>query len=447
MTNQTLYLQTKPSRLFLKAALPGAISMLVSSLYTIFDSMFVGRFVGTTAFAALGLAFPLVIINFALADLIGIGVSVPISIFLGRKEDKKANNYFTCATLLIIITGLLMGALLYLSASFFMKLMGAEGELASLGMHYIRVYALFSPVTTMTFALDNFLRICGKLKTSMALNIGMSVGTVLLELLFILVFNWGIIGAALGATIAMFLSTAVGLAFFIKGKLQLKFVKPMFSLALIAQIFKNGVPAFLTNVAGRVFSIIMNILLLSMGGEAAVAVYGVTMTAGGVVEQLLYGILDSMQPAIGYNYGAGQEKRVLAIEKCCLSVGASVSVLFAVVFFLFPTPIAVLFLEDISLLPLATHALRISAFTYLFRWIGHAIQSFFMALERPLPSMSLSLASAFVFPLLLLAVLSPLKLNGLWLNYALTAFLTAILAVVLILKLKKNLFLQSKTEE
>ena len=440
MNNQTLYLQTKPSRLFLKAALPGGISMLVSSLYAIFDSMFVGKFVGTTAFAALGLAFPLVIINFALADLIGVGSSVPISIFLGRKEEQKANNYFTCAALMIVATGLFMGILLYILAPFFMQLMGASGELAVLGVRYIRIHAVFSPVTTMTFAIDNFLRICGRLKTSMVLNITMSVGTVLLELLFILVLHWGIVGAALGAALSMFAMVAIGLSFFIKGGLQLKFTKPQFSGELVDQILKNGTPAFLTNVAGRVFSIVMNIVLLKMGGEAAVAVYGVIMTAGGVVEQLLYGVLDSMQPAIGYNYGAGQTKRVLAIEKYCLIAGASISVFFAAVIFVFPRYLAVFFLEDLSLLGLAAHALKISSFTYLFKWVGNAIQSFFMALERPLPAMCISLSSAFVFPLLLLAALLPVGLDGLWMNYAVTSLLTAVFAAILMVKLKNTLF-------
>ena len=102
MNSHRLYLDTKPSRLFFKAAIPGGISMLASSMYQIFDAIFVGKYLGTTAFAALGLVYPLIIVNFALSDLVGVGASVPISIALGRKEEDKANNYFTCACLLIL---------------------------------------------------------------------------------------------------------------------------------------------------------------------------------------------------------------------------------------------------------------------------------------------------------------------------------------------------------
>ena len=89
MSSQSLYLNTKPSKLFWKAAIPGGISMLASSLYTIFDTLFIGKLIGTTALAALGLAMPLIIINFALSELVGVGSSVPISIFLGKKDVYK----------------------------------------------------------------------------------------------------------------------------------------------------------------------------------------------------------------------------------------------------------------------------------------------------------------------------------------------------------------------
>ena len=116
MDNKKLFLHTNPLKLFLKASIPGGISMLMMSVYTVFDAVFVGKFVGSVALGGLGLAMPLVIINFSLADLIGVGSSVPIAILLGKKEDKKANESFPYATLLIIITGIVIGVLLYFSA-------------------------------------------------------------------------------------------------------------------------------------------------------------------------------------------------------------------------------------------------------------------------------------------------------------------------------------------
>ena len=440
MNNQNLFLKTKPSRLFLRAALPGGISMLVSCLYMVFDSIFVGKYVGTTAFAALGLAIPLVIVNFAISDMIAVGSAVPISIFLGRKEDKKANNYFTCACIMIFVSGLAMGALMYFASPTFMKLMGAEGQLADFGVKYIRIYALFSPITTINYAIDNFLRISGKIKTSMWFNIIMSLGTVVLELIFVVFLKMGIGGAALGANIAIAGVALWATCMFASGKLQLKFTKPAFNTRLFVQIFKNGFPAFLTNVAGRVFSVIMNVLLLKTGGESAVAIYGVLMTCAAVVEQVLYGVLDSLQPALGYNFGAGMVDRVKTLEKYCLGTTAMISIFFAVLIFAIPGYLAIPFLEDLSLLEVAKHALKILSFTFVFKWISFSFQFYFMALEKPFPAMCISTTAVFVFPLVLIPVLMPLGLDGLWLNYTVTSVLSAIFAVVLILVYKNKLF-------
>lgn len=414
--------------------------MVASSLYTIFESIFIGKFLGTTAFAAFGLALPIVIVNFALADLIGVGASVPISIFLGRREDNKANNYFTCATIMIFLTGLLVGVSFYLSAPYVMSAMGAEGELLRNAVTYIRIHTLFLPFITMVFALDNFLRISGKVKTSMFLNIFMSAGTVVLEYLFICVFHMGIAGAAMSTSIAMLLSAAYGVAVFASGKLQLKFTKPHFSFRLIVQIVKNGLSVFLTNVAGRIFSVVMNVMLLSFGGEAAVAVYGVALTVGGIIEMLLYGVIDSMQPAIGYNFGAQRIDRVKAIEKYVLSVGAAVSVLGGICIFVFAKPLSIPFLEDLSLLPLAGKVLRITSFAYLVKWLSQAIQGLFMALEKPLFALIISVCNASIFPIIIIFALYRLGLTGLWLNYPCAAVMTTVLAIVFFVMNRNKLF-------
>lgn len=445
MESRALYLDTKPGRLFMKAAVPGAVSMLASSLYQIFDSIFVGKFIGTTAFAALGLAFPLIIINFALSDLVGIGSSVPISIMLGRKDDDEANHYFTCASILIVLTGIFSGSLMFLGAPAYMRMMGADGELLAVGVRYIRIYALFSPFVPMLFSLDNFLRVAGRPNASMVMNIAMSIGTVVLESALILGLDMGIDGAALGACSAMSLCVIGGMSLFAREKMQMKFVRPRFSGEMLRQIYKNGLPVFLTNVAGRVFSMVVNVLLLRFGGEGAVAVYGLAIVVCSLVEMLLYGVIDSLQPALGYNFGAGMTDRVKAIEKYVMAAGLLISLLGGGLIVWIPEILAKPFLEDLSLLPLAARVLRISCVAYLFKWLSQSIQSLFLALERPLPSMAISVCNVSVFPLLLIPVLLPFELAGIWWNFPITSFLTTLLALVLLAVYRKKLFRPLKT--
>ena len=197
MDSKYLFSSVAPTKLFFIAAIPGAISMLASALYQLLDGIFVGQLLGDTAFAALNLAMPFVIINFALADLIGVGSSVPISISLGKKEEEEANNIFTCAVFMIIGAGVLVGLILFAAAQLLIRLMGAEGVFAEYAVQYLRVYAVCSPVTTIVFAMDNYLRICGQIRGSMYLNILMSALSAILEFLFLGVLGFGIWGAAL----------------------------------------------------------------------------------------------------------------------------------------------------------------------------------------------------------------------------------------------------------
>ena len=442
MNSTALFSKTSPLKLFLIASIPGAISMLASALYQTFDGVFVGHYLGSTAFAAVNLAMPFVIINFSLADLIGAGSSVPISISLGKQQEEEANNIFSCACLMIVGTGVLIGAVLFAAAPPLIRLMGAQGEFARLAVDYIRVYALCSPVTTIVFAMDNYLRICGIIRGSMMLNIFMSAASAALEFFFLAILGWGVWGAALATCLGMLICAFIALTPFLLRRTLLRFVRPRFSLELIRQIIACGSPTFLNNIAGRITSILMNVILVRLGGETAVSVYGVLMYADGFIQPLLYGMCDSLQPAVGYNWGAGKISRVRAIEKCCFSAAALISLTAVVLLLLFPELVTHLFMADADgqVLALSVGALRLFAVTYVTRWFSFATQSYMLAIEKPLPASLISVSTTLVFPVILVAVLWPLGLTGIWLNFAGTAILAAILSGVVLFRLRKEMW-------
>ena len=447
MNSHALFTQRSPRRLFFFAAIPGAVSMLASALYQLVDGIFVGQFLGETAFAALNLAMPFTIINFALADLIGSGSAVPISVAIGRKEDEKANNIFTCSCLMIVGAGVVMGALLYALAPTFMALMGADGAFAEYAVQYLRVYALCSPVTTINFAMDNYLRICRKVGGSMSLNVFMSILSAGLEFLFLFVLEWGIAGAALGTCLGMFVCSVIALIPFLRGNMQLRFCKPRFRLSMIREIVACGSPNFLNNIAGRITSILMNFLLVRLGtsagigGETAVSIYGILMYVEGFIQPLLYGTCDSLQPAIGCNWGAKKYSRVKAIEKYCFTGSAVISLLAVVVILLFPAEIASLFMKetDAASTGEAVAALRLFAFTCVTRWFSFATQSYMLAVEKPLQASIISVSTALVFPVLLIAALWTLGLQGIWLNFAGTSVLAGILSLWILLRFRREM--------
>lgn len=438
--SKELYIKTPPYKLFLKVAIPGAVSMLAATLFSLVDGIFVGQILGDTAFAAANLAIPYTILNFALAELIGTGSSVPISIYLGKGEEKQANNYFSCACILIVLTGILMGFLLYFGAEPIMSFMGAEGEFAQMAADYLKVYAICSPVTTMTYAVDNYLRICGKNKMSMFLNIFNYGLNIVLDFVFLFVLKMPVWSAALATCTTMMTCTIIAIIPFAFRKLQLRFCKPTFNRDLFKQIISSGSPAFLNTVSGRLISIVMNMALLYFGGADAIAIFGVLMYCGDIVLPLLFGVCDSLQPAIGYNYGAKRMDRVKQIEKYVLISSAGISVIAVVVMLAIPKAFAAMFLQpdEFELLSATARAIQIYSLTFITRWFGFAIQSLFTALDKPVPATVLSVGNAFVFPLLLIGLLWNMELDGLWLNIPLASFLVAIVAVVLIVREKKK---------
>ncbi len=441
MNSHTLFAKTPPLKLFFLASIPGAIGMLASAIYQLVDGILVGQFLGETAFAAINLAMPFVIINFALADLIGVGSAVPIAINLGQKEEAKANNIFTCSCLMIVGTGIIIGALLYFMAPLLIELMGAEGRFALLAVQYLQVYAICSPLTTIIFAVDNYLRICGKIRSSMGLNILMAVLGAGMEIVFLYVFKWGVWAAALAFCLSMIICAIIAFIPFFRGKMLLRFCRPRFSVKMVRQILACGTPTFLNNVAGRVTSIVLNAILVRLGGESAVSIYGILMYVEGFIQPLLYGMCDSLQPAIGYNWGAGQYSRVRAIGKCCFIASAIISLISVSVILLFPEQITQLFVpdSDADFLVTAVLALQLFSLTYVTRWFSFAMQSFMLAIEKTLPASLLSISTALVFPLLLILILWPLGLTGIWLNFAGTSLLAMILGFILFGKYRSEL--------
>ena len=449
MKAELMYATMHPWRLFFVVALPGMISMFAMSIYSIVEGAFIGQILGEEAFAAINIAFPLVMINFSLSDLVGVGASVPISIALGKEDYKTANNVFSSSVLLIFATSVLMGCVMFFAAEPLSCMMGANDDLLDTSVRYLRTFALTSPLTTIFFAMDNYLRISGYVKTSMLINVCSNFATIGLLTFFLLVLEMDVVGSALATSIAMCCSSLVAMIPFLRGKALLKFAKPHISFAMLKQIAACGSPIFLNNISGRVTSILMNISLMTLGvielgeggGTTAVAVYAVLMYASELCWPLLYGISDSLAPAIGYNWGAGKYDRVKRIVGCNYIGTAIVGVVSTSILFFFPGQLASLFAsaEDARLLEISTHAIRVFCITYLFRWIAVTTQSFLSAIEKPAFATVMSVAVAFVFPVLLLGALWHFGLDGIWFNFVGVNILAALLAAFLLFYVRREI--------
>ena len=218
---------------------------------------------------------------------------------------------------------------------------------------------------------------------------------------------------------------------------------------MFREIFACGSPVFLNNVSGRVTSILMNISLMTLGQEAwgefggttAVAIYAVLMYASDLCWPLLYGISDSLAPALGYNWGAKKYDRVKRISGCAYIGTAVVGMISTAILFFFPDVIASWFVkaEDARLLEISTHAIRLFCFAYIFRWITVTTQGYFSAIEKPLQATVISVSMAFIFPSVLLGALWGFGLDGIWFNFVGVNVLGAVLSAFFFVRLMKEI--------
>lgn len=293
-TNTFMFEKMQPTKLFIKCAIPATLSMIFSGIYSIADGIFVGRCIGADALAAVNLVMPLIMISFALAEMIAVGSSVQIAMLLGQKEKELADRTFSVCIKVILGISVIIGLIFFFLSKPILMLMGTEGMALQYSIEYIRVYAVFSPLIIVYFAADNCLRICGKQNYSMALNIATSVLNIVLDFLLLVVWKQGVWAADFTSCISMALGTVMALCPFFRNKLELKFVKGWISAKHFVKLVANGSSEFFANIASSIFSFVLNIVLLSIGGAAAVAAMSVVMCVESIASMMISGMSDSM---------------------------------------------------------------------------------------------------------------------------------------------------------
>lgn len=440
-TNTFMFEKMQPTKLFIKCAIPATLSMIFSGIYSIADGIFVGRCIGADALAAVNLVMPLIMISFALAEMIAVGSSVQIAMLLGQKEKELADRTFSVCIKVILGISVIIGFIFFFLSKPILMLMGTEGMALQYSIEYIRVYAVFSPLIIVYFAADNYLRICGKQNYSMALNIATSVLNIVLDFLLLVVWKQGVWAAAFTSCISMALGTVMALCPFFRNKLELKFVKGWISAKHFVKLVANGSSEFFANIASSIFSFVLNIVLLSIGGATAVAAMSVVMYVESIASMMISGMSDSMQPAISYCHGAGIKKRVYALEKRVL-VSAAVLSLTACLLLRYGGAWVVPFFVkpgETELLTLSIHAMSLYALSYLVNWVDGCLSGYLTALGQAGRSFIVSIMGTLVLPLVGLAVLvPPLGLEGVCLMPLFAGVLSAVLSLVLVLTIKNK---------
>ncbi len=432
-----------PTRLFFRCAVPSMITMMFGALYQIADGLFVGRFIGEDALAAVNLIMPIIMMVFAFSNMVATGASVRISILLGQKDREGASHVFSFAVKFIFIMSCVIGAGGVIFSDAFVRLLapGATEQAIQYGVTYIRIYAVFSPLVPLYFATDNFLRICGKEATSMWLGIITQAFNIILDIILIALLDQGIWAAAFTSCLSMSIGSVITLLMFRKKRMDLYYTRKNISASAFFRILANGSSEFFSNISMSVMSIVYNFFLLKYGGTTGVAAFSVIMYVDSIIGMLVFGMCDALQPAISYCYGAGLSDKVKAIFKRIIIGSVILSVASMLFMMLAGRYVAPLFVkpEDTELLSVSIVGMELFSISYLTGWVDMCFSSYFTALERPVRSLLTSFFGTLVFPIFFLFILTPIwELNGVWYTTIASCTASAMLTLIFAATMKSR---------
>ena len=430
-------------RLFLKCSIPGMISGLVWAFCSIMDGIFVGNYLGSDSLTAVNLAWPIMTVFMAVSDMVAAGSSVRISMHLGNGDTDSARRVFTGSVKLIVAISvgfLLIGVLL---GEPIVHAMGARGEVADMAAQYIAVFSLFAPVGLLFFATDNYLRICGAVNLSMWINVGVAVLNVVLLAVLIGWLGCGTWASAFATGFSVALGSVVALIPFIRRRFVLRFVGGWMDLHTTRRVLYNGTSTFFNSVSGSLFGIIANAVLLTVAGNDGVAAYGIIMYINSVMFSLFFGMDSAMQPAISYNHGSGDGRRVRSLFVVMSIASAVMGVAVAALCILADGPLTRLFLGDNSpaVADMASHGLTVFALTYLLSWVAVNINQTLAATDLPAHALSIGVMSQLIVPAAFLVPMSSMGVDGVWWSMVVASVGSAVFsAAMLFLGVKKGIF-------
>ena len=441
--DRTKELETKNIGALLWAyALPSIVSHIIASIYNIVDRVFLGQYVGALAIAGLAITMPIMNIIHAFGSLVGAGSAARMSIILGKKDYKWAEDILGNSLLLTFFFGFLFVTGGYLFMDRILEAFGASADTIAYAREYMYIVLPGMFMTTLSFNLTGLMRATGYPKKSMWIMAGGAILNIFLDALFIYVLDWGIAGAAWATTISMSCTGVLSVWHFLQKSSFIRFRRHAWKPKLY--IFKNilmiGMSPFSMNLAASLVVALLNNQLLRYGGDLAVGAYGLVNTFGSLSVMLMVGLCQGMQPIAGYNYGAGHPLRLKEVYTLTMKLNVVIGFVGALLALVLPHAMLRLFTKEEELIQIGIPAMRFMM--VMFPLVGFTItnSNFFQSIDKPWIAIVTSLSRQVLFLTPLIYVVPPLfvdagavGLTGVWASMTISDFLGAVLAFVLML--------------
>ena len=421
-----LELGQKPvGRLLTQYALPAIVAMTASSLYNIIDRAMIGQMVGAEAIAGLGITFPFMNLSGAFGAAVGVGASTCISVKLGQRDYNTAEHLLGNTVTLNLIIGFLFMAISLLFLDPILRFFGASDVTLPYAREFMTVILLGNMVTHMYFGMNAVLRAAGKPRHAMYATLFTVACNIVLVVLFVWWFRWGIRGAALATVTSQTLALCWQMRLFSDKKELLHLRRGIYKLksSLVRNIISIGISPFLMNLCACLVVIFMNNQFVRYGGDMAVGAYSIANSVVMVLFMFVMGMNQGMQPIVGYNYGAEQYDRMF---RCLwLTIGVSTVILLVgwVLSMLFPQQIARVFTTDQTLVEMSARGIRLNMLVFFVVGSQAVITNFFQCIGKVKVSIFLSLSRQLIL-LIPLAYMLPLflGLDGVWYSMCVSDF-------------------------
>jgi len=444
MTNLANDLGTqKINKLLIKQAVPATIGILVMSLNMIVDTIFVGQWIGVLAIAAITVILPIAFLISSIGMGIGIGGSSIISRALGANNTEKAFLTFGNQISLTVILAILFVTIGNVYSVPILNLFGAKGTILPIASEYFNIIIYGVPFLAFAMMGNPTIRAEGKPKFAMYAMMVPAVLNILLDILFIKIFDWGMWGAGLATSIAYASCGMYILYFFLSTKSELKIIPKNFKLnfKIVLEIFQLGGVSIVRQGAISILMIVLNFSLFKYGGEIAIAIFGIINRVLMFAYSPIIGISQGFLPVAGFNIGANKNKRVQQTIKKSIWFGTIIGTLVFIGIFLFKEELIWIFTNDTTLLdktPNAMFIVFLATPIITMQLIGSA---YFQAAGKALPALFLTLLKQGIF-LIPLAYLLPkyYGIEGVWWSFPISDLLsTTITVLVLKREIDKNL--------
>lgn len=391
--------------------------MVFTSIYGVVDGFFVSNFAGKTAFAAVNLIMPVLMILGTLGFMIGTGGSAIVAKTLGEGDRERANRYFSMLVYVAVIGGILFTALGQIFIKPVSIMLGATEDMLGDCVLYGRIIMAALTAFMLQNVFQSFLVTAEKPHFGLFITVAAGCTNMLLDFLFVAVFKWGIAGAAAATAISQLVGGVVPFVYFLrKNSSILRLTRARFNLRVLLKTCANGSSELMTNISMSLVNILYNFQLMKFAGQDGIAAYGVIMYAGFIFAAVFIGYSIGCAPVIGYHYGARNHAELKNLFRKSLVIVTLSGAMMMLLAEALAKPLAVLFVGyDKSLLDMTAHGFRVYSLSFLVCGISIFGSAFFTALNDGAVSAAISFLRTLVFQAVMIIILPMLfQLEGVW---------------------------------